>query len=123
LVDRITGGRGLDAAVIAVSSDGVAREAQDFLRGGGQLMLFAHTKRGDTFALDPAAVCVDEKDLLGSYSADYTMQREVARLVFSRRLDVRALITHRFVLEQTAAAIGLAASPTPESLKVVVVQS
>jgi L-iditol 2-dehydrogenase len=122
LIDRITGGRGLDAAVIAVPSDGVAREAQDFLRGGGQLMLFAHTKRGDTFALDPAAVCVDEKDLLGSYSADYTLQREVARFVFSRRLDVRALITHRFALEQTAAAIGLAASPTPESLKVVVVQ-
>jgi len=46
----------------------------------------------------------------------------VARLVFSRKLDVRRLITHRFPLEQTAAAIELAAHPTADSLKVVVVQ-
>jgi len=45
---------------------------------------------------------VDEKDLLGSYSADFTLQGEVARLVFSRQLDVRRLITHRFTLSETA---------------------
>jgi L-iditol 2-dehydrogenase len=119
-VQRATRGRGLDAAIIAVPSDDVARQAQMFLRGGGQLMLFAHTKRGDMFACDPAAVCVDEKDLLGSYSADFTLQREVARLVFSRHLDVRRLITHRFPLEQTTRAIALASHPTPDSLKIVV---
>src|SRR6185503_7034198 len=115
-VRRATRGRGLDAAVIAVPSDDVARHAQTYLRGGGQLMLFAHTKRGDSFACDAAAVCVDEKDLLGSYSADFTLQRETARLVFSRRLDVRRLITHRFRLDQTADAIALAAHPVPDSL-------
>jgi L-iditol 2-dehydrogenase len=46
----------------------------------------------------------------------------VARLVFSRKLDVRRLITHQFPLAQTAAAIELASHPTAESLKVVVVQ-
>src|SRR6185436_18182997 len=95
-VRSATRGYGLDAAIIAVPSDAVARQAQMCLRGGGQLMLFAHTKRGGSFVCDPAAVCVDEKDLLGSYSADFTLQREAALLVFSRRLDVRALITHRF---------------------------
>lgn len=121
-VSRITKGRGLDAAIIAVPSDTVAREAQALLRGGGQLLLFAHTKRGDSLALDPAAICVDEKDLLGSYSADVTLQAEVARLVFSRRLDVRPLITHRFPLVQTATAVALAARPTADSLKIVVSQ-
>lgn len=120
VVHRTTRGRGLDAAVIAVPSDAAAREAQALLRGGGQLLLFAHTRRGDSLTLDPAAICVDEKDLLGSYSADVTLQREVARLVFSRRLDVRPLITHRFPLAQTAAAVDLAAQPTAESLKIVV---
>ena len=70
--------------------------------------------------VDLASVCVDEKDLLGSYSSDFTLQREVARLVFSRQLDVRNLITHRFPLEQTSDAIELASHPTPESLKVIV---
>ena len=67
-----------------------------------------------------ARVCVDEKDLIGSYSADVLIQPEVARLVFSRKLDVRRLITHEFPLAQTADAVDLAAHPTEQSLKVVV---
>ena len=121
-IARLTRGRGLDAAVVAVPVDDVVRQSQGLLRGGGQLMLFAHTRRGTVTTLDLAAICVDEKDLLGSYAADMTLQAEVARLVFSRKLDVRALITHRFPLAETPAAIHLAAQPTPQSLKVVVTQ-
>ena len=117
---RLTRSRGLDAAVVAVPSDAVVRQSLSGLRGGGQVLLFAHTRRGVTTALDLAEVCVDEKDLVGSYSADFTLQREVARLVFSRQLDVRPLITHRFALSETAKAIALAASPLPESLKIII---
>ena len=120
VVEDLTQGRRLDAAVIAVPSDAVVREAQALVRGGGQVLLFSHTRRGDQTTLDLATVCVDEKDLIGSYSADFLLQREVARLVFSRRLDVRRLISHQFELEDTAAAIKLAAHPTAQSLKLVV---
>jgi L-iditol 2-dehydrogenase len=109
-----------DAAVLAVPSDAALQQALQFLRGAGQVLLFAHTKRGAKTELDLASVCVDEKDLIGSYSADVTIQKEVARLVFSRQLDVRRLISHRFPLEQTAEAVALAAKPTPDSLKVMV---
>jgi L-iditol 2-dehydrogenase len=122
LIHRLTEGRGLDAAVIAVPSDAVVREAQALLRGGGPVLLFSHTRRGGKTPLDLATVCVDEKDLMGSYSADFRLQDEVARLVFSRKLDVRPLISHQFSLAETAAAIDLAAHPTTNSLKVVVVQ-
>jgi L-iditol 2-dehydrogenase len=118
-VARATHGRGLDAVIVAVPSDAVVRQSQTLLRGGGQLLLFAHTRRGDRLELDPASVCVDEKDVLGSYSADFTLQRAVARLVFTRRLDVRSLITHRFGFEQAHEAIRLATEPTPESLKII----
>jgi L-iditol 2-dehydrogenase len=122
LVARVTSGRGLDAAVIAVPSDDVVRQAQQLLRGGGQVLLFSHTRRGEQTQLDLANICVDEKDLIGSYSADMLLQREVASLVFFRRLDVRRLITHQFPLNQTAAAIELASRPTTESLKIVISQ-
>ncbi|MEI9959903.1 MAG: alcohol dehydrogenase catalytic domain-containing protein [Limisphaerales bacterium] len=129
----------IDAAIIAVPSDPAVAQALQLIRGGGQVLLFAHTKRTEarnqkseirsqnqpnsqpsTFnsPFDLASICVDEKDLIGSYSSDFTLQHEVARLVFSRRLDVRQLISHRFPLEQTAAAINLAAHPTPDSLKI-----
>jgi L-iditol 2-dehydrogenase len=128
-IQRVTKGRGLDAAVIAVPSDAAVQQALQLIRCGGQVLLFAHTKRTPTlnpqpstlnFPLDLASVCLDEKDLLGSYSSDFTLQDEVARLVFSRQLDVRRLITHRFPLEQTAAAIRLASKPTEDSLKIIV---
>jgi L-iditol 2-dehydrogenase len=112
----------LDAAIIAVPSDDAVQQALQLVRGGGQVLLFAHTKRGATAELDFASICLDEKDLIGSYSSDFTLQHEVARLVFSRRLDVRSLITHRFPLAETAGAIALAAKPTPDSLKILVVQ-
>ena len=132
----------LDAAIIAVPSDAAVQQALQLVRGGGQILLFAHTKRanqskvesrkskakGENFlaldsrpsTLDFASICLDEKDLIGSYSSDFTLQDEVAKLVFSRRLDVRPLITHRFSLEQTSAAIQLASNPTPDSLKILV---
>ena len=118
----LTRGRGVDAAVIAVPSDAALKQAQEALRGGGMAMLFAHTVRGKETPIDLARVCVEEKSLTGSYSSDFTLQREVARLVFSRKFDVRPLITHMFPLEQTADAVALAAKPTPESLKVIVTQ-
>ncbi|HEX4343628.1 MAG TPA: alcohol dehydrogenase catalytic domain-containing protein [Verrucomicrobiae bacterium] len=112
----------LDAAIIAVPSDAAVKQALQLVRGAGQVLLFAHTKRGALAELDLASICLEEKDLIGSYSADFTLQNEVARLVFSRRLDVRDLITHRFPLSETAHAIKLAANPKPDSLKIIVTQ-
>jgi len=111
-----------DAAVLAVPSDAALKHAFKVVRGAGQILLFAHTKRGALTEVDLASVCVDEKDLVGSYSADFTIQKEVARLVFSRQMDVRGLITHRFALDHTAEAVELASHPTVESLKVIVSQ-
>ncbi len=121
-VQRVTGGRGLDAAIVAAPSDDLVRQAQELIRGAGKVLLFAHTRRGTAAELDLSKICVDEKDLVGSYSSDITLQTEVARLVFSRKLDVRRLITHRFALAETAQAVQLAAHPRPDSLKVMVSQ-
>jgi L-iditol 2-dehydrogenase len=110
----------LDAGIIAVPSDAAVTQAFQLVRGAGQVLLFAHTRRGDRLEIDPASICADEKDLIGSYSSDFTIQAEVARLVFSRRFDVRPLLTHCFPLEQASAAINLAAHPAPDSLKILV---
>ncbi len=120
VVERFTQKRGLDGAVMAVPLVPAMLEARQLLRGGGQLLLFSNTRRGDAAELDLASVCVDEKDLIGSYSSDFLLQGEVARLVFSRKIDMRRLVTHEFPLEQTAAAVQLAAHPTERSLKIVV---
>ena len=119
-VDRRTRGRGLDGAVIATPNDEAFFAAHALVRGGGSTLVFAHTVRGKSTSLDLGRVCVDEQRVLGSYSSDFTLQREVARLVFTRRLDVRPLITHRYPLQDGAAAIEHAAHPSPDTLKVMV---
>lgn len=120
---KLAGGKaGFDAVIVTVPADEAVVQAQTLVRGGGQVVLFAHTRRGTASSLDLAQICVDEKDLVGSYSSDVTLQREVARLVFSRQLDVRGLISHRFPLAETAAAIARAAQPQADTLKVIVTQ-
>ena len=120
--NAITRRRGLDAAIVTAPSDAAVRQALELVRGGGQVLIFAHTRRGSDAHLDLSTVCVDEKDLLGSYSADCTLQNEAAHLVFRGKLDVSGSVTHRFPLIKTADAIRLAMRPTPETLKIVIDQ-
>ena len=82
-------------------------------------MLFAQTQRSEV-TIDPAAICVDEKALLGSYSASIDLQDENVRLVFSGEIDFARLITHRFPLDRAVEALEVAANPGPDSMKVVV---
>lgn len=112
---------GYDAVVVAVPVNLAVAQSMELVRGAGKVLLFAHTKRGDSCPVDLSQICVDEKDMVGSYSSDFSLQSKVANLVFSGKLLVPQLITHRFPLDRTAEAIALASRPTAESLKIVTV--
>ncbi|MGB6477614.1 MAG: alcohol dehydrogenase catalytic domain-containing protein [Candidatus Sulfotelmatobacter sp.] len=114
-----TDGRGADAVILAVASNGLIRPAMDAARPGGRVLLFAQTQRGEV-VVDPAAICVDEKALVGSYSASVDLQEESARFVMNRELDLERLISHRFPLQESAQALQLAAHPQPASMKIVI---
>jgi len=118
----VTEGRGADVALVAVGADALIATAMAAVRPGGRVMLFASTQHG-TAAFDPAAVCMDEKTLMGSYSASVEIQQEGIDLVFegyrSGKLDLTKLISHRFGLEDAAEAIELASHPVADSMKIV----
>jgi L-iditol 2-dehydrogenase len=114
-----TEGRGADAVILAVGSNSLIRPAMDAARPGGRVLLFAQTQRGEV-VIDPAAVCVDEKTLVGSYSASVDLQKESVDFVMNREMDMERLISHRFRLEESAQALDLAAHPQPGSMKVVI---
>ncbi len=117
-----TEGRGADVALVAVGADALITMAMAAVRPGGRVMLFASTQHG-TAPFDPAAVCMDEKTLMGSYSASVAIQQEGINLVFegyrSGRLDLTKLISHRFSLEDAAAGVHLASNPMADSMKIV----
>jgi L-iditol 2-dehydrogenase len=118
-----TEGRGADVVLIAVPNPSLVGEALALARPGGRVLLFAHNDPVMRVEFAAAAVGVEEKEILGSYSASWEEQEESARLVFERRLPVRELITHRFPLERIAEALELAARPTDKTLKVVITPS
>lgn len=115
----MTEGRGADAVILAVGGSGLIRPAMDATRPGGRVLLFAQTVRGEV-TIDPAAVCVDEKALLGSYSASVDLQEESVRFVMNREMDLERLISHRFPLQSGVEALNLAAHPQPDSMKIVI---
>jgi L-iditol 2-dehydrogenase len=123
VVERVfaeTEGRGADAVILAVGGNALIRTAMDAVRPGGKVMLFAQTQHGEA-TIDPAAVCVDEKTLLGSYSSSFPILDEVTGLVFDgyrNGFDLTQLISHRFPFEDAVAAIEIASHPQPGSMKI-----
>ena len=118
-VRRQTEGRGADAAILAVGSNSLIRTAMDAVRPGGRVLLFAQTQHSEA-AFDPAAVCVDEKTLIGSYSASVDLQDESVLFVMGREMALERLISHRFPLVRAVEALELAAHPQPDSMKIVI---
>jgi L-iditol 2-dehydrogenase len=118
-VRELTQGRGADAVILAVGGNSLIRTAMDAARPGGRILLFAQTQHGEA-VIDPAAICVDEKTLVGSYSASVDLQDESVRFVMNREMDLERLISHRFPLSQSTEALDLAAHPQPSSMKVVI---
>ena len=117
-----TEGRGADAVILAVGGNSLIRMAMDAARPGGKVMLFAQTQHGEA-TIDPAAVCMDEKTLLGSYSSSFTILDEVVELAldgYHKGFDLIQLISHRFPLEQAVEAIRIASHPQAESLMIMI---
>ena len=121
VIRRRTDGRGADAVLVAVPNPSLVPQALAFARPGGRVLLFAHNDPVMQLEFPAAAVGVEEKEILGSYSASIEDQAESAELVFKRRLPVRELVSDRFPLEDIASALELAARPSGDTLKVLVV--
>jgi L-iditol 2-dehydrogenase len=118
-IREMTEGRGADAVILAVAGNALIQPAMNATRPGGRVLLFAQTVRGEA-TIDPAAVCVDEKTLLGSYSASMELQDESVRFVMNREMDLEQLISHRFPLSESVEALHRAAHPQPDSMKIVI---
>jgi L-iditol 2-dehydrogenase len=117
-----TEGRGADAVILAVGSNALIKTAMSAVRPGGKVMLFAQTQHGEA-TFDPGAVCMDEKSLIGSYSASAAILDEVIELVFGgyrNGFNLTQLISHRFPLEDAVRAIEVASHPQADSMKIMI---
>jgi len=117
---RRTENRGADVVLLAAPMPALVDQALSILRPGGRVLLFAHNDPVLRIEFQASAIGIEEKEILGAYSASVDDQAESAAIVFGRKLPLRDLISHRFPLERIAEAIELAAHPTESTLKVVI---
>ena len=115
-----TSGRGADAVIVATAAKGLVDQALKISRPGAKILLFAQTSAAERIEISGADICVGERVLFGSYSADVDLQAESARLVFSGELQLERLISHRVPLQRIEEGIHTALHPSEQSLKVVV---
>jgi L-iditol 2-dehydrogenase len=115
-----TEGRGADVVLVAVPIPAALKDALSLARPGGRVLLFAQNDPLMKIEFPAAAVGVEEKEILGSYSAAIDRASDAARLIFTHKLPVKSLISHRFSLEDMDRALKLAARPVGDSLKVVI---
>jgi len=123
LVEEIqsrTAGRGADAVLVAVAHPSVVVDALAAARPGGRVLLFAANDPVTRIEFPAAAVGIDEKEILGSYSAAVDIQEAAAEMVLKKKLPVMEIVTHRFPLARIQEALELAAHPTVESLKILI---
>ncbi len=113
-----TEGRGADAVLVAVAHPSVVVDALAAARPGGRVLLFAANDPVTRIEFPAAAVGIDEKEILGSYSAAVDIQEAGADLVLKKKLPVMDIVTHRFPLARIQEGLDLAAKPTVESLKI-----
>src|SRR5580693_8120474 len=115
-----TQGRGADAVLVAVAHPSVVADALAAARPGGRILLFAANDPVTRIEFPAAAVGIDEKEILGSYSAAVDIQDTAADLILKKQLPVMNIVTHRFPLARIQEGLELAARPTVESLKILI---
>jgi L-iditol 2-dehydrogenase len=119
-VKKLTGGRGADLVIVAVSAPGIVDQAIASSRPGARILLFAQTSSSERIEASGADICVGERTLLGCYSASVDLQKESARLVFDGELPLEELISHCLPLVKIRSGFDLALHPEPKSLKIIV---
>jgi L-iditol 2-dehydrogenase len=112
------GGEPVDAAVVTTHHPDAIAAAAAALGPGGRLCAYAPPEPGAPIAVDGAEVFLRELTVTSSWSAGAADMRAALALLRSGAVRTGELITHRFALEETGAA--LAAQREGRALKAVV---
>lgn len=119
-IQALTDGMGVDTTLLAVPSDKAFFQALDCTRKGGKILFFAEFPDEVEIPLNPNILYRREIDLMGSYSSSYRVQSLAADIVFNQRIDVEALISDRYLLQDLSAAVEKAIAPSPDTLKILI---
>jgi L-iditol 2-dehydrogenase len=110
-VKRITGGAGVDVAIVAAPVRALAEEALALLVPFGRLCLFAGLPKDDAhIRLDGNLIHYGNLGVVGTSGGCTADYGTAMRLISGRRVDVRPVISHTFPLSRMSEAYDVALS-------------
>jgi L-iditol 2-dehydrogenase len=107
-ISLLTGGLGVDYAIVATANLKALESAFATVRKGGCVLLFGAPTRGALMSLDMSKMFLREVRFQSSYSTSETEMRMAIQLIESKRIRPSEIITDRFPLSQAIEALGLA---------------
>ena len=116
MVRDVTDGRMADICVEVVGNPVTVEQAIAAAGHGGRVVIFGTTNKGLKVPIEPYDIMRLEKEILGSFIANYTISPAIATMR-KKIIDSNAMITHEFSIEQFQEAVNIHRSG--ESLKIV----
>jgi L-iditol 2-dehydrogenase len=104
-VKELTGGDGADKVIVAIGNSQAIETGFQLVGPMGSVNLFASTNPPTKVSFDPNLVHHSEVSMIGSYDKTRSDLRDATRLIDEKKIDVKTLITHRYVLEDTWEAL------------------
>lgn len=120
VIQRATAGLGASVVIVACSSGAAQEQALGLARAGGRVVYFAGLPHANSvIRFDSNTLHYRQLALFGVKGSAHRHQNESLRLLASRRIDGRELITHRLPLADIAEGFRLVRSGA--ALKVAIV--
>ena len=109
MVKNTTDGPGADIVIVTAPNVNAYLAGIELCRKGGKLCIFAPTQPEDFMRISLNKLLFSEIKLIPSYSTSHIETRIALKLIATKRIDAKKLITHKFPLVKTADALQTAA--------------
>lgn len=110
-VSKITGGKGMDAVIIAAGVSSANEQALQVIAPMGRILLFAAGYPAPQMAIDPNTIHYKEYELIGTYLSDLADLQIAAELLSTRAVEVDKLISYKVPVDDVKRAFELASTP------------
>jgi len=95
-----TANQGVDVVIVATSSLNALKDAVNFVRKGGTIVMFGVPTKGAKVELDMSEVYSKGLTIVNSYAASDFDTKEALEKISSKQINVSQLITHKYNLQE-----------------------
>ena len=105
-----TANQGVDVVIVSTSSLNALKDAVNFVRKGGTIVMFGVPSKGANVDLDMSEIYSKGITIVNSYAASDVDTIHALDLISNKQIDVSQLITHKYNLQECQQAFAHAKS-------------